>query len=67
MSDCGFRLFDGCACKSECRVKPYTPPPLIVFSWRDHLAVCLAAGLVTGFIAFGLMAAGASWIASPPL
>ncbi|MEZ2131878.1 MULTISPECIES: hypothetical protein [unclassified Sinorhizobium] len=63
MSDCGFKLFDGCACKGECQAKPYMPPPLIVFSWRDHLAVCLAAGLVAGFTAFGLMAAGTSWLA----
>lgn len=67
MSDCGFRLFDGCACKGECQAKPFTPPPLVVFSWRDHLAVCLTVGMVAGFTAFGLMAATAGWLAGQPL
>ena len=50
MADCIIRAFGGCACPAgECAEKPVTPAPLIMFSVRTQIVVCLFIGVMVGF------------------
>jgi hypothetical protein len=54
MTDCILKAFGGCACKDTCAEQPATPAPVVIFSWRSHLAA-IVFGLVMAGLAAGTM------------
>lgn len=55
MSFCQFRTERECGCPVDtCVVQPVTTAPVVIFSWRDHLAA-IVFGLVVGCLVDGTM------------
>ncbi|MGZ2449633.1 hypothetical protein ACVIRO_002387 [Rhizobium ruizarguesonis] len=53
--DCIIKAFGGCACPhGECAEQPVTPAPVVIPTWRDHLAA-IVFGLVIAGLAAGTM------------
>lgn len=57
MSDCGFRQARECGCPAEaCAVQPVTPAPVIIPSWRSHLAAVVFGSAVALSVYFAMSA-----------
>jgi len=56
-SDCIVKQY-GCSCPPDtCSAQSAaTTAPVISFSWRDHLVLCLTAGFIAGIVAFAIAA-----------
>jgi hypothetical protein len=55
LDTCGFRQARECGCPAEaCAVQPVTPAPVVIPTWRDHLAA-IVFGLVMAVLAAGTM------------
>lgn len=55
LDTCGFRQARECGCPADaCAVQPVTPAPVIIPSWRSHLAA-IVFGLVMALLAAGVL------------
>lgn len=54
---CDFRTERECGCPAEaCAVQPVTPAPVIIPSWRSHLAAVAFGGAVALSVFFSMSA-----------